>query len=1111
MSFDAGSIHSTLELDRSPFIRSLSEARREAANFARQHYEATLDAAKDRVEAATRSARATGQRFAASRYEAKLDGDPSGVRHAAMEARQIIRTVLNPTKTIDIKAKVIAETRRAEQRLEALKAVAESVDNDAVRIEAEANVARAEARLAQLYATAKAVGATDVEIKADADTRPAITALRLFQQAGQSARHTVNNFNRSMHTIRNVGALAFRAGILSIIGAIGPLTAAVGVATSSLGGLAAGYGLILAAAIPTIRALANHKTASKALATAEEAEREAKARLADAQRGLNRARASGNPRAIAEGERAVAEASKELALAQDAVKQASKEAGAQLTSSQQAILSAWGDFTAVYNRSFGRAQTGVDRLMARTLRFATGALPTLGRAATASVGGLSSAFDNLFAKMSGGSQVRIFNEFLSRLPRMIDSGTTAIGNLALGLFNLLTTMQPDAQRLLSYFERLTNQFLRWTQSASGRNQVRQWLSDVLPVAGDLVKGVAKIAAGLFRLSNDPRTLAFFDDLARFMGYVGDQIPKLSPIFGLLSRVTSIIEGLPKPIKDAAFQIGAFYLAFNMLGGAFLVGIVRGLITFVAGVGRIIGVGGKASGVLAKLGGGFTRLGGWIYTVAMPAVARFGAAAGKLAARLLPLAARMLPWLGRGLLLLAGPVGVAVAAILTLATVALTVRRHWSGITAFFGRIFNSLPGPVRRALTIVGNAFRLWGNIVRGIITGNWRPAILSAQRYVEGLPSGVQRALRRVVDAFRAGSRMVRAVFRGDWRGAIAAGLDVIGALFPGTRRWIDRVENAFDAGGKVIRALFRGGWRNAISTGLDVISALFPGSRRWIDRAEGAFAAGGKMVLAIFRRDWRGAISAGIGVISALAPGTRRQVDLSEAAVRAGGYVLRGIFGGIWRGAVATGVAVFNALPDGVRSRLSSALSSVSSFISSVRSYFGSINLYTSGQNVIVGFINGLWSRAGDLWNAARRIIGEFLKAIRNRLRQRSPSREMMDIGDYAGQGLVKGLLARQNAVRDAARKLADAAREGAATTLDGPPLRPGARLSGLSRGARGPVNSYTYQGGSISMPITLSAGANADLAEMERIAHLKVREAFERLRQGASSDVRLRGGVV
>src|SRR5215217_4398207 len=42
MSFDAGAVTATLDLDRAPFITSLTRARREAASFAGKTYEAAL-------------------------------------------------------------------------------------------------------------------------------------------------------------------------------------------------------------------------------------------------------------------------------------------------------------------------------------------------------------------------------------------------------------------------------------------------------------------------------------------------------------------------------------------------------------------------------------------------------------------------------------------------------------------------------------------------------------------------------------------------------------------------------------------------------------------------------------------------------------------------------------------------------------------------------------------------------------------------------------------------------------------------------------------------------------------------------------------------------------
>lgn len=166
------------------------------------------------------------------------------------------------------------------------------------------------------------------------------------------------------------------------------------------------------------------------------------------------------------------------------------------------------------------------------------------------------------------------------------------------------------------------------------------------------------------------------------------------------------------------------------------------------------------------------------------------------------------------------------------------------------------------------------------------------------------------------------------------------------------------------------------------------------------------------------------------------------------------------------------------------------------------------TSGKNIVQGLLNGIWSKSGALYDAARKLVGNFLKAIRNRGKEGSPWRTTFESGRFAGDGLVQGLLARQNAVREAARRLADAARYGASTHLDGPSLG-ASRLSGSAvRGSR-TVTNYNSGGVRAEMPFTINVGSDLDAAERRAIQTVK--RAFRQIKSSGIYDTQLTGGNV
>ncbi|PFP29413.1 hypothetical protein COJ96_10945 [Bacillus sp. AFS073361] len=78
--------------------------------------------------------------------------------------------------------------------------------------------------------------------------------------------------------------------------------------------------------------------------------------------------------------------------------------------------------------------------------------------------------------------------------------------------------------------------------------------------------------------------------------------------------------------------------------------------------------------------------------------------------------------------------------------------------------------------------------------------------------------------------------------------------------------------------------------------------------------------------------------------------------------------------------------------------------------------INLYSIGKNIVQGLLNGLGSMLRSVKNKAREISTAVSKAIKDKLKMKSPSRVMVEIGEFTGQGFVLGM---DNMIADVSRK--------------------------------------------------------------------------------------------
>lgn len=86
MAFDAGDIQGRLTLDRTPFTRELDKAQRQARDFSKARYTATLDADRSAWTKGINQARAAGVRFSQAKYSAKLSADRHELTRALKQA-----------------------------------------------------------------------------------------------------------------------------------------------------------------------------------------------------------------------------------------------------------------------------------------------------------------------------------------------------------------------------------------------------------------------------------------------------------------------------------------------------------------------------------------------------------------------------------------------------------------------------------------------------------------------------------------------------------------------------------------------------------------------------------------------------------------------------------------------------------------------------------------------------------------------------------------------------------------------------------------------------------------------------------------------------------------
>jgi TP901 family phage tail tape measure protein len=118
------------------------------------------------------------------------------------------------------------------------------------------------------------------------------------------------------------------------------------------------------------------------------------------------------------------------------------------------------------------------------------------------------------------------------------------------------------------------------------------------------------------------------------------------------------------------------------------------------------------------------------------------------------------------------------------------------------------------------------------------------------------------------------------------------------------------------------------------------------------------------------------------------------------------------------------FQAMGTAIGEKFSEIKSSISKKWDEIMVFFKSINLKDIGENIIKGLIDGLESKWNELKQKASDIGDSIATTLRGVLKVKSPSQVTMEIGRYAGEGLVSGMQDTLTNIRRQASAMAAAA---------------------------------------------------------------------------------------
>ncbi|KAF6591047.1 phage tail tape measure protein [Paenibacillus sp. EKM205P] len=204
-----------------------------------------------------------------------------------------------------------------------------------------------------------------------------------------------------------------------------------------------------------------------------------------------------------------------------------------------------------------------------------------------------------------------------------------------------------------------------------------------------------------------------------------------------------------------------------------------------------------------------------------------------------------------------------------------------------------------------------------------------------------------------------------------------------------------------------------------------------------------------------------------------------------------------GAWNNVKTTTSNIFN----GVKSFLSSVWNSILSTISTtvtniwnkitgiwnqIISYLQGINLFEVGKNIIEGMINGIMSMANAVVDKVKGIGDSIQNSIKSVLDIHSPSRVMMELGFFTGEGLARGIEGTQDRVAAAATGMTDEIIPSTSSPTGAP-----ARKLAPAR-----VSSGGNAGGAMNISVNIDLRADASSATVAGDVAAEVRRQVQKI---------------
>jgi tape measure domain-containing protein len=470
----------------------------------------------------------------------------------------------------------------------------------------------------------------------------------------------------------------------------------------------------------------------------------------------------------------------------------------------------------------------------------------------------------------------------------------------------------------------------------------------------------------------------------------------------LENVAKWFSGLSKPMQLTLTALAVLVPLFTLLGGVILLA-VGAIGNAIAGFGAIAGALGMTAGALAGI---------------------IGIAAG----------------------VVAGIVALGAAFVIAYQKVDWFrnfVNQAWAQIKAYFQTALTFISGIVSQVMSVVSAFISEKLAQIRAFWQENGSMILQATQNVWNVIKAVISSVMGVITAIMKTTWPIIRALIESVWsaiKGVINGALNVIMGVI------------------KAFSALLTGNWRKlwegvkqflvgTLQLIWNAISLAFMGR---IISVFKLFASGAKAIITSL---WTAIKSIFTGALNAIKSAVTTYFNFIKNTVTTSMNGVKAVISAVWNAIKSVVTNGMSTVKNAVSNGMNAVKSKITSVWNSVISFLKGIDLSKIGRNIIQGLINGMTSMVGSLMDKARSIANSVTSTIKKALDIHSPSRVMMELGQFTGEGFAIGLDKTLRNIHVSADKLAYAAV---------PNVEPSGYRTGVSTTVQQPINiTLNYNG--------------------------------------------------